>query len=83
MQIEQDGIVYEVVKVVEAKMTEEEKKLIISSDERELSELWDIYIDNSWSPTMKEILMRLQEDIEERRDFLEGEIAMLTEQNGF
>lgn len=81
MQIEKDGIVYEVVKVVEDKMSDEEKTVIIAANEKRLSELWDIYIDDSWSPAMQEILQKTQNEIEEEREFLEGEIAMLKQED--
>jgi len=77
MIIEKDGIKYEATPIDEG-MSEEEKQAIIQANEARLEQLWDIYIDKSWSPAMREILQETQEKIEEERAFLEGEIAMLT-----
>lgn len=79
MQIEKDGIVYEVVEVVSEEMTQAEREAIISVNEKKLSELWDIIIPKGCTDVMREILEEAQRKIDEKRDFLEGEIIMLSE----
>ena len=76
MQIEKDGIVYEVIPAI-VEMTQKEKDIIIEQNKKILSELWDIIIPEKCPFIMREMLEELQETIRQKRDDIEGEIIDL------
>ena len=76
MQIEKDGIVYEVIPAI-VEMTQKEKDIIIEQNKKILSGLWDIIIPEKCPFIMREMLEELQETIRQKRDDIEGEIIDL------